>query len=54
MAETHQFEVRCECGARWWLEADDEPYAVECLACGAHAVDVRDLGVLRHWSGSSG
>jgi hypothetical protein len=45
MAE-HKYEAHCECGASWWLfaPADPEPDEIECLACGATVVDLRDLG----------
>jgi hypothetical protein len=45
MAE-HKYEAHCECGASWWLFGPDdpEPENVECLACGATVVDLRDLG----------
>jgi len=45
MAE-HKYEAHCACGASWWLygPADPEPDDIECLACGATVVDLRDLG----------
>ena len=40
----HKYEAHCECGASWWLFAPDdpEPENVECLACGATVVDLRE------------
>jgi hypothetical protein len=44
---THEYEIVCVCGNRWRLQADEEPDAVECLACGAHATEIVDLGQVR-------
>jgi hypothetical protein len=48
----HLIEANCECGASWNLITDDDPeeFEVECTACGATVVDVRDLG-LHHSAG---
>ncbi len=43
MAE-HHYEAHCECGASWSLYAEPEPEDIECIACGATVVDLRDLG----------
>jgi hypothetical protein len=43
-----QFEVYCECGARWSVRANvddpDELATLECVACGATVFDIRPLG----------
>ena len=42
----HEYEVRCECGARWRvrLPAEDDDLMAACLACGADTFDLTDLG----------
>jgi hypothetical protein len=44
---THEYEIVCECGNRWRLEASEQPEQVECAACGAHAFSIIDLGQVR-------
>ncbi len=46
----HQYEVQCECGARWRVTMpapeDDDPMAV-CMSCGADTFHLTDLGPVR-------
>ena len=44
---THEYEIVCECGNRWRLQASEEPEAVGCHACGGHAFAITDLGQVR-------
>jgi hypothetical protein len=48
MAErTDEYEVVCACGNRWRLQADEQPDTAECIACGAHATEIVDVGQVR-------
>jgi len=42
----HHIEAHCECGATQNLITDEDPddLEIECTACGAFMVDLRDLG----------
>jgi Zn ribbon nucleic-acid-binding protein len=46
-AREHDYEISCSCGNRWRLQASEEPDTVECVACGAHASQIVDLGQIR-------
>lgn len=43
----HEYEVICDCGNRWRIEAATEPDQAECAACGADAFTITDLGEIR-------
>ncbi len=44
---TREYEIQCACGNRWRLQADEEPDTVECVACGADATEITELGDVR-------
>lgn len=41
------YEIVCACGNRWRLQADEEPDTAECVACGADATEITELGDVR-------
>lgn len=51
MAEEHQYDASCACGASWRLvlevDEDTEPMA-ECLNCGADTFELTDIGEIRN------
>jgi hypothetical protein len=45
--QAHEYEIVCACGNRWRFQADEEPDTVECIACGADATEITELGDVR-------